>query len=58
MNELDVENILVVVEKDKSGEILVKRAKDNYGAFVIEEDSLKDIDVSEFKRSLKKHLLS
>ena len=45
MNELDVENILVVVETDKSGEILAKRAKDIYGAFVIEKDSLKDIDI-------------
>jgi hypothetical protein len=58
MNELDAENIIVVVEKDKSGEILAKRAKDIYGAVVIEKDGLKDIDVPEFKRSLEKHLLS
>lgn len=58
MNELDAENIIVVVEKDKSGEILAKRAKDIYGAVVIEKDGLKDIDVPEFKQSLEKHLLS
>ena len=58
MSDLDVETILVVVEKDKSGEILAERAKDIYRAFVIEKDSLKDIDVLEFKRSLEKQLLS
>ena len=34
MKDLDCENILVVVEKDKSGELLVKRANNIYKAFV------------------------
>jgi hypothetical protein len=54
MSDLEAENIMVVVEKDKSGEILAKRAEDIYGAHVIEKDSLKDIDIHEFKQSLKK----
>lgn len=54
MSDLEAENIMVVVEKDKSGKILAKRAEDIYGAHLIEKDSLKDIDVVEFKQSLKK----
>lgn len=53
MGDLETENIMVVVEKDKSGEVLVKRAKNIYGAFVIEKKSLKDMDILEFKQALK-----
>jgi hypothetical protein len=42
-----------VVEKDKSGEVLGKRAEDLYGARVIKKDSLKDTDILEFKRALE-----
>lgn len=58
MKDLDCKNVLVVVEKDKSGKILAKRANNIYGAFVIEKDKLKDVDVIEFKRSLEKLSLS
>jgi len=53
IRDLDTENILVVVEKDKSGEVLGKRAEDLYGARVIKKDSLKDTDILEFKRALE-----
>ena len=58
MKDLDCKNVLIVVEKDKSGKILAKRANNIYGAFVIEKDKLKDVDVIEFKRSLEKLSLS
>ena len=40
---MSAENVLVVVENDKSGEILAKRAEDLYSAKVIKEPSLKDL---------------
>ncbi len=53
MSDLDAKKVLVVVENDKSGEILAKRAEDLYGAKVIKKSSLKDVDVLEFKKSLE-----
>ncbi|OPX59762.1 MAG: hypothetical protein A4E25_00954 [Methanobacterium sp. PtaB.Bin024] len=53
MGELNTEKIVVVVENDKSGEILVKRARDIYGSYAIKKDSLKDIEILEFKENLK-----
>ncbi|WP_321422620.1 DUF2100 domain-containing protein [uncultured Methanobacterium sp.] len=53
MEQFDVQEILVVVENDKSGEILAKRAEDIYGAKVLIRDSLKDIDAIEFKKTLE-----
>jgi len=53
IRDLDTENILVVVENDKSGEVLAKRAEDLYKAKVVKRDSLKDTDVLEFKRALE-----
>jgi hypothetical protein len=53
MGDLDTENIMVVVEKDKSGEVLAKRATNIYGALVIGKKSLKDMDILEFKQALK-----
>ncbi|HHT18886.1 MAG: DUF2100 domain-containing protein [Euryarchaeota archaeon] len=58
MKDLDCENILVVVEKDKSGELLVKRANNIYKAFAIKKDKLKDVDAVEFKQSLEQLSLS
>ncbi len=53
MEQFDVQEILVVVENDKSGEILAKRAEDIYGAKVMIRDSLKDMDAIEFKKTLE-----
>lgn len=53
MEQFDVQEILVVVENDKSGEILAKRAEDLYGAKVMKSDSLKDTDILEFKGALE-----
>jgi len=53
MEQFDVEQVLVVVENDKSGEILAKRAEDLYGAKIMTSDSLKDTDILEFRRALE-----
>jgi hypothetical protein len=53
MEQFDVQEILVVVENDKSGEILAKRAEDLYGAKVMIRNSLKDTDILEFQRALE-----
>lgn len=53
MEQFNVQEILVVVENDKSGEILAKRAEDLYMAKVMKSDSLKDTDILEFKRALE-----
>ncbi|EKF85326.1 DUF2100 domain-containing protein [Methanobacterium formicicum] len=53
MEQFNVQEILVVVENDKPGEILAKRAEDIYGAKVMMRDSLKDIDAIEFKKTLE-----
>ncbi|MFA0834868.1 MAG: DUF2100 domain-containing protein [Methanobacterium formicicum] len=53
MEQFNVQDILVVVENDKPGEILAKRAEDIYGAKIMIRDSLKDIDAIEFKRTLE-----
>ena len=53
MEQFNVQEILVVVENDKPGEILAKRAEDIYGAKVVIRDSLKDIDAIEFKKTLE-----
>ena len=52
MNDLNTTNILVVVEKDKAGEILAKRAEELYGAVSFKKENLKDVDISEFKQAL------
>ncbi|NYB51889.1 MAG: DUF2100 domain-containing protein [Methanobacteriaceae archaeon] len=54
MIDFDAKCLLVVVENDKSGEILAKRAEDLYNAQVIKKPNLKDVDVIEFTKSLKK----
>ena len=53
MEQFDVQEILVVVENDKSGEILAKRAEDIYGARVMSRDSLKDTNILEFRKALE-----
>jgi hypothetical protein len=54
MEQFDTQQILVVVENDKSGKILAKRAENLYGARVMIRDSLKDTPILEFRKSLEK----
>lgn len=54
MEQFDTQQILVVVENDKSGEILAKRAEDIYSAQVMAMDSLKDTSVLEFQKALER----
>jgi hypothetical protein len=50
--QFKLENILVVVEEDKTGEILSLRAQELYNAKIISADSLKDITAGEFLKHL------
>lgn len=49
MDSFNLDKILVIVEADKAGEILGKRAKEIYNANVIILDNLKDLNPEEFK---------
>lgn len=42
-----------MVENDKSGELLAKRAVELYQAKVMKRDNLKDVDVLEFRKILE-----
>jgi hypothetical protein len=55
-DQFNVEYILVVVEKDKTGEILGKRAKDLYNANIISTENLKDLNPAEFMDLLQEQL--
>lgn len=48
MEQFNLENIIVLVENDKPGEILGKRAEEIYNAKVIIKDNIKDVTVGEF----------
>lgn len=48
MEQFNLESIIVLVENDKPGEILGKRAEEIYNAKVIIKDSIKDVTVGEF----------
>lgn len=48
MNQFNLKNIIVLVENDKPGEILGKRAEELYNARLITKENLKDITVGEF----------
>jgi hypothetical protein len=48
MEQFELNNIVVLVEKDKSGDLLGKRANELYNAKVIAIDNLKDINIDEF----------
>lgn len=48
MKQFNLKNIIVLVENDKPGEILGKRAKELYNARLITKENLKDITVEEF----------
>ena len=50
--QFNLENILVVVEKDRAGEILADRAEEIYSAEIISIEGLKDISAGEFLRLL------
>ncbi len=49
MDSFNLDKILVIVEADKAGEILGKRAKEIYNANVVILDNLKDLNPEEFK---------
>ena len=48
MEQFNLKSIIVLVENDKPGEILGKRAKELYNAQLIAKENLKDITVEEF----------
>jgi hypothetical protein len=50
--QFNLENMLVVVEEDKTGEILSHRAQELYNAKIISAESLKDITTGEFLKLL------
>jgi hypothetical protein len=52
MGQFEIEEVLVVVEGDKTGEILAKRAEEFYNAHIITVESLKDISATEFLKLL------
>jgi hypothetical protein len=53
--QFQVKDILVVVENDKAGEVLAKRAEIIYGAKILKTESLKDMNVHEFGAKLKRY---
>ena len=48
MEQFNLKNVVVLVENDKPGEVLGKRAEERYNARLIIKDSLKDMTVGEF----------
>ena len=50
MEQFNLKNIIALVENDKPGEVLGKRAEELYNAQIIIKDNLKDITVGEFIR--------
>lgn len=48
MDQFGSKDIIVIVENDKPGQILGKRAKELYNARLAIEDNLKDISIEEF----------
>ncbi|MDD1764316.1 MAG: DUF2100 domain-containing protein [Methanobacteriaceae archaeon] len=46
--------VLVVIEKDEAGKILAKRAKKLFNSSKIEEKSIKDMEIQDFLKILKK----
>lgn len=50
--QFSLENMLVIVEEDKTGEILSFRAQELYNAQIITVDNLKDITAAEFLKRL------
>ncbi|HNS24440.1 MAG TPA: DUF2100 domain-containing protein [Methanobacteriaceae archaeon] len=46
-------NVLVVIEKDKAGEILAKRAEKLFNASKIEKESIKNMEIHDFSMLLK-----
>jgi hypothetical protein len=53
--QFNVENILVVTEEDKAGQILAKRAQELYNAKTAAAESLKDISAPEFLKILSSY---
>jgi len=50
--QFNVENILVIIEDDKPGQILAKRAQELYNAKTASTESIKDISAQEFLKIL------
>lgn len=50
--QFNIEQVLVVVEKDNTGEMLAKRAEELYNASIISVEGLKDISADEFLKLL------
>ncbi len=48
MEQFQLDNMVVLVEKDKSGELLGKRANELYNAKIIVIENLKDMSIDEF----------
>ncbi len=48
MEQFSLKDIIVIVENDKPGQILGKRAKELYNARLVIKDNLKDISIEEF----------
>ncbi len=48
IKQFNLKSIIVLVEKDKPGEVLGKRAEELYNARLISKDNLKDITMGEF----------
>jgi len=48
MEQFDLKNMVVLVENDKSGKLLSKRANELYNAKIIVVENLKDITIDEF----------
>jgi hypothetical protein len=46
--------VLVVIEKDKAGEILAERAEKLFNSSKIEKESIKDMEIQDFLKILKK----
>lgn len=52
-DQFNLDNILVVVEDDRTGQILIERALEKYNAKTICVDGLKDLTATEFYKMLK-----
>lgn len=51
-DQFNIENVLVVVENDKPGQLLAKRAEELYNAQILSLESIKDISAEEFLKLL------
>lgn len=52
MDQFATQNVLVVVEDDKTGQLLAKRAEEIYRAKIFKKNNLKELEAFEFKKAL------